>query len=140
MKGALPRTKRFTGDSKGWCPMRLLPLLILISACATSSTREADLSRDLAGRSAGAPQDCVSASPGVNLAPRDSRTLVYQRGDTVWVNRLRAACPGLDAMSTLVVETHGSRYCRGDRIRAVEPGLSIPGPICILGSFTPYRR
>ena len=120
--------------------MRLLPFLILVSACATGSAREADLGGELAGRSAGPPQDCVSTSPGVNLAPRDSQTLVYSRGDTIWVNRLPAACPGLNAISTLVIEAHGSLYCRNDRIRAVEPGQSIPGPMCRLGSFTPWRR
>jgi hypothetical protein len=120
--------------------MRLLPLLLIASACAASSAREADLSRDLAGRTAGPAEECVSASTGVNLAARDSQTLVYSRGDTIWVNRLDAACPGLDPISTLVIEAHGSRYCRGDRIRALEPGSSIPGPYCILGRFTPWRR
>ena len=119
--------------------MRLLPLLLL-AACATGADPEADLSGELAGRSAGPPQDCVTASAGDSLVPRDSRTLVYRRGDTIWVNRLAAACPGLNAMSTLIVEVHGSRYCRGDPIRAVEAGRTIPGPICTLGGFAPYRR
>ena len=120
--------------------MRLLPLLLLAPACAASSAREADLSSDLAGRTAGPPQDCVPASAGDSLVPRDSQTLVYRRGATIWVNRLAAACPGLNEMSTLIVEVHGSSYCRGDPVRAIEPGRSIPGPICVLGSFTPYRR
>jgi hypothetical protein len=119
---------------------RLLPLLLASACAAPSAEREADLSGELAGRTAGAPQDCVGASAGSTLAPRDSRTLVYRRGDTLWVNRLAAACPGLDPMSRLVIEVHGSRYCRGDRFRAIEPGLTIPGPICSLGPFTPYRR
>ncbi|HYE28237.1 MAG TPA: hypothetical protein VEA61_08385 [Allosphingosinicella sp.] len=119
--------------------MRLLPLLFL-AACATGSTREADLSRELAGRTAGPPQDCVTASPGDSLVARDPQTLVSRRGDTIWVNRLAAACPGLNPMSTLIVEVHGSQYCRGDRIRATEPGRSIPGPACLLGRFTPWRR
>jgi hypothetical protein len=119
--------------------MRLLPLLLL-TACATGSAREADLSNDLAGRSAGEPQECVTASPGAGLAARDARTLVYRRGATLWVNRLEAACPGLDPMSTLIVDVHGDRYCRGDRVRALDPGLTIPGPPCALGRFTPWRR
>ena len=119
--------------------MRLLPLLLLAPACTADSVREADLSRELAGRTAGAAQDCVPASPGANLVARDSRTLVYDRGDTLWVNRLGSACPGLHPTSTLIVDLHGSRYCRGDRFRTVEPGQSIPGPYCLLGAFTPYR-
>jgi hypothetical protein len=121
--------------------MRLLPLLLLAAACAaTGSAREADLSRELAGRSAGPPQDCVPASAGDGLVARDAQTLVYRRGDTLWVNRLEAACPGLDPMSTLIVDVHSSQYCRGDRIRTLEPGRTIPGPTCLLGRFTPYRR
>ena len=120
--------------------MRLLPLLLLAPACAAGSARQADLSLELAGRSAGPAQDCVASSPGANLAARDNRTLVYRRGDTIWVNRLAAACPGLDPMSTLIVDVHGSSHCRGDRFRAVEPGLTVPGPHCLLGPFTPWRR
>ena len=119
--------------------MRLLPLLVL-AACAGGPAREADLSLELAGRTAGPPQDCAPASAGDSLVARDPHTLVYRRGDTIWVNRLAAACPGLGPMSTLIVEVHGSQYCRGDRIRATEPGRVIPGPSCLLGAFTPYRR
>jgi hypothetical protein len=119
--------------------MRLLPLLLL-AACATGSAREADLSCELAGRTAGPAQNCVPASAGDSLVARDSRTLVYRRGDTIWVNRLTVPCPGLDPMSTLIVEVHGSTHCRGDHVRSIEPGQSLAGPICVLGTFTPYRR
>jgi len=124
--------------------MRLLPLLFLATACAANgggaSGGEADLTRELAGRVAGEPRDCVSASPGSNLTARDRQTLVYRRRDTIWVNRLRAECPGLHEASQLIIEVQGSQYCRGDHVRAREPGASIPGPICILDRFTPYRR
>lgn len=124
--------------------MRLLPLLLLASACAAGggapSGGETGLERELAGRTAGEPRDCVSTSSGANLAARGRQTLVYQLGDALWVNRLAAACPGLDEMSQIIIEVHGSRYCRGDHFRTRRPGESIPGPICVLGSFTPYRR
>ncbi|HEX8573259.1 MAG TPA: hypothetical protein VF759_10965 [Allosphingosinicella sp.] len=119
--------------------MRLLPLLLL-TACAAGPAGEADLSEELAGRSAGPPQDCVPASTLGNLAPRDSMTLAYRSGDTIWLNRLAATCPALRPTSTLIVEAHGSQYCRGDRFRTVEPGQSIPGGSCVLGPFTPWRR
>ena len=124
--------------------MRPLLLLIPLAGCAASNggpgERETDLSRELAGRTAGEPRDCVSASIGSNLTVRDRQTLVYRQGDTIWVNRLESACPGLDPMSRLIVVVHGGRYCRGDRVRGQEPGMSIPGPTCPLGRFTPYRR
>jgi hypothetical protein len=124
--------------------MRLLALLLLTAACAATdagpSSGEADLSRELAGRTAGEPRACVPTSPGTNLAARGRQALVYESGDTVWVNRLAASCPGLDEMSQIVIELHGSQYCRGDHFRARHAGQSIPGPICVLESFTPYRR
>jgi hypothetical protein len=124
--------------------MRLPPLPLLLAACAATgggpSRSEADLTRELAGRTAGEPRDCVPASPGATLVARGPQTLVHQRGDTIWVNRLKAECPGLEEHSQLIVEVHGSQYCRGDRFRTREPGISIPGPICVLDRFTPYRR
>ena len=124
--------------------MRLLPLLLLTAACAATgagpSGGEAGLSSELAGRTAGAVRDCVSMSQGANLAPRGRDTLLYRSGDTIWVNRLASSCPGLDEMSQIVIEVHGSQYCRGDHFKARDAGQSIPGPICVLGSFTPYRR
>jgi hypothetical protein len=125
--------------------MRLLPLLLLLApACAAGggapSGGETGLARELVGRSPGEPRDCVSASPGSSLVARGPQILVFERGDTVWVNRLRAECPGLEETSQLIIEVQGSQYCRGDRFRAREPGLSIPGPVCVLGSFTPHRR
>jgi hypothetical protein len=124
--------------------VRLLPLLLLAAACAATGTvmadDEAELAHELAGRSAGEPKDCVPTSTGANLAARGRRTLVYDQGATFWVNRLAADCPGLDSTSQIVIEVDGSRYCRGDRLRARHGGESVPGPICVLGDFTPYRR
>ncbi|MFL6845127.1 MAG: hypothetical protein ACJ8ER_09630 [Allosphingosinicella sp.] len=125
--------------------MRLLPLLLLTCACAAtagapSARDEAGLARELAGRTAGEPRDCVTADSGRSLVARDRQTLVYETGRTLWVNRLAAECPGLDPTSTLVLDLHGGQYCRGDHVRSVEPGMTIPGPVCILGQFTPYRR
>jgi hypothetical protein len=120
--------------------MRMLPILLIASACAAGPASEADLSSEIAGRSAPPPEECVPASSGANLVARDTRTLVYHHGDTLWVNRLAAACPGLDPMGQIVIQVHGSRYCRGDSFRTRRTGETIPGPICVLGSFTPYRR
>jgi hypothetical protein len=65
--------------------------------------------------------------------------LVYRERDTVYVNRLGADCPGMRPLTTLIVEAHGSQYCRGDRVRAAETGSTVPGPFCVLRDFVPYR-
>lgn len=122
--------------------MRFLPLLLALSGCAALGDREdegAELARQLAGRSAGAPQSCVPIAQATSLEIVDRQTLAYRVGSTTYVNRLPTDCPGMRPFNTLIVETHGSQYCRLDRVRALEPGSSIPGPICPLGDFIPYR-
>ena len=121
----------------------LMPLLVLGGCAAASEVEETSetraLSRQLAERVAGDPQECVPRLEGVSLHAVDGRTIVYDVPGTIWVNRVRDACPSLRPDVTLVVETFGDRYCRNDRVRALEPGTTIPGPICLLGDFTPYR-
>ena len=129
--------------------MRALPLLFIAAGCAAAGTQAGDrretrdqraLARELAELTPGEAERCVPARQNEALTIVDSRTVVLRSGPTVWVNRLDGPCPGLRPMSTLIVEAHGSQYCRGDRIRGLEPGSSIPGPLCVLRDFTPYRR
>ncbi|MDP9414780.1 MAG: hypothetical protein M3Q08_12005 [Pseudomonadota bacterium] len=125
--------------------MRSLLLLIALAGCAATGGepggREADaFARELAGRTAGEPESCVAAIQNQPLRIVDRRTIAYERGDTIWVNRLERDCPGLRPLNTLIVEVHGSQYCRGDRVRGLETGATIPGPICILRDFVPYRQ
>lgn len=126
--------------------MRIFPLLLALAGCAApgaqgpSRDQEA-LSRELAAREVGPPQTCIPADSGASgLTIVDSRTVTYERGRTLWVNRLEAECPGLRPLDTLILEVHGSQYCRNDRVRALPAGTTIPGPTCFLGTFTPYRR
>ncbi len=118
-------------------------LALALAGCAGRGSIEererSGLERALAGRTAGAPQACVPRVQATNLNAVDSRTVTYDTGGTLYVSRLAAECPGLRPDSTLVVETFGDRYCANDRLRALEPGTTIPGPICRLGEFTPYR-
>ena len=121
----------------------LLPALAL-AGCAASNDfpdmrQRAELATMLAGRSAGPAQQCVSAFPTQSLQVVDSTTIVYGSGRTLWVNRLAGPCPGLRPNETVIVEVHGSQYCRGDFVRGLTPGSTIPGPLCPLGDFTPYR-
>jgi hypothetical protein len=124
--------------------MRALLLAFLAVGCSlpgplSTANSQGDLAKELEGRVAGAPESCVATSASQGLRVVDPRTLVYQSGGRVWVNRLAADCPGLRPLDTVVVEVHGGRYCRGDRVRGLSPGTTIPGPTCPLGDFVPYR-
>lgn len=117
----------------------LVAALTLAGCTRPAEPPQAGLARELAGHVAEAPRSCVSTFPGQNLRVIDSSTLVYGFGRTIYVNHLPGPCPGIEQLNTIIVELHGSEYCRGDRIRGSEPGAIIPGPWCVLGNWTPYR-
>jgi hypothetical protein len=138
------RVGRFIAQGDEVKTIPSLVLALALAGCAAAGevedTREARaLERRLASRVAGEPRECVPRVQGQALTAADRRTIVYETPGEIWVSRLAADCPGLRPFSTLIVETHGDRYCRNDRIRALEPGTTIPGPICLLGRFTPHR-
>ena len=118
-----------------------LSLLLLLGGCALAERRTSgqdELAQELAGRVAGEPRSCIPTFSDRSLVPIDRQTLIYREGRRIWVNRLGSQCPGISPHSTLIVEVYSGQYCRGDRVRGLERGSSIPGPICILGEFVPY--
>ena len=124
--------------------MRWIIVLALLSGCAARTPGpnhdEAELAQELQGRTEGAASDCVSVTPGRSLDIVSQDMLAYREGRTIWVNRIPGGCGGMRPFDTLVIEPFSpGRYCRGDRVRAMQPGTSIPGPFCRLGNFTPYR-
>jgi hypothetical protein len=114
-------------------------VVLALAGCA-SSRAGGDEERRLAGRIAGEPRGCVSATGGAGLTIVSRGAVGYRSGETLWVNRMGPACIGMRPTDILIVEADGSRYCRGDRVRAIAAGSRIPGPTCILGDFIPYRR
>lgn len=125
--------------------MRAL-MLIAASAALAGCSRPvtppgSSLAQEIAGRVAGPAQSCVSSEPQQNLRIIDAQTIGYGWGRTIYVNHLGAPCPGLQPLSTLIVQPGiGGEYCRGDHVRGREMGAMIPGPVCILGEWIPYRR
>ena len=120
--------------------MRYLPILLL-AGCAQALEPPDDggaLAR-VAGAPTGAARACFSPAAGEALTVIDKQTVAYRSGRTLWVNRLSAPCPSLSSTSTLVIEQYGGQVCRGDRLRTIEHGLSIPSGACLLGHFTPHR-
>lgn len=120
-------------------------IALLIVATVASCTRPAsppgaDLAEALAGRTAGRPERCIDSSTSQGIHAIDSANLAYGWGRTVFVNHLGDQCPGLSSLSTIIVEDHRGQYCRGDRIRTIVPGTTIPGPSCVLSDWIPYTR
>ena len=125
--------------------MRAL-MLIAAAGCAASCSRPVappgqDFAQLTAGRVAGPAETCINSNTSENLHVIDPQTVAYGYARTIYINRLAAACPALSQFNTIIVEGGtGGQYCRGDRVRGLEPGAIIPGPSCNLGDWVPYRQ
>jgi hypothetical protein len=100
------------------------------------------LAKELDGKVAGAPVNCISDFNGTNLVRVSDDILLYRvSGNLVYKNNLRSSCPGLARDNDIVVsEVFGGQKCRGDLLKLVDRTSGIPGPVCSLGEFVPYRK
>ena len=121
--------------------LRALIGVLLIGGCTNAArTDRTPLGLELAAKPIGPARNCVPVSASEDLAVMPDGTLGVRTGKTLWINDTGKACKNISAMSTLIVERYGSQLCRGDHVRAVEFSGGIPGPVCILGDFVPYRE
>ena len=124
--------------------------LSLLAACAPvdstpqplTDKQSVVLSKQLAGKVAGEPQNCINDFNNTNLVRVSDDILLYRVSSRlVYENRLRYSCPGLARDNDIIVtEQFGSQQCRGDIIKLVDRLGGIPGPFCTLGEFVPYRK
>jgi hypothetical protein len=129
-----------------------LAAMASLAACAAGDAqsspspmteKQAKLLKDnLGGKVAGEPVRCISGSTASNVIRVSDDMLLYRvSGRLVYQNQLRGSCPGLARDSDVIVsEQYGSQLCSGDTIRLVDRMSKIPGPVCILGDFVPYRK
>lgn len=100
----------------------------------------AALAKELDGRVAGKPVNCIGTSASTRPMIIDENTILYREGGRVWRNTLVATCSRLSPYNAMITEVQGGQLCRNDRFRVLEPGTTIPGPYCRLGQFVPYER
>ena len=123
--------------------MRRLVILLALASCSPVAPAPAGsdpFARELAGRIAGPAKSCVSSNQSQGLRAVDGQTIAYELGTTLWVNRLEQACPAISPHNTIIAESNGAQFCRGDHIQGLETGAIIPGPTCTLRDWVPYRR
>jgi hypothetical protein len=121
--------------------MRLLALggATLLFACAVPQPMTTAAIPDLAGRTAGAPQRCLTFEQNESLRIASPNTLVYGSGRTIYLNTA-PGCSGFSSSDILILEPIGSQYCRGDFVRTRDNVSGLPGAGCRLGDFVPYTR
>jgi hypothetical protein len=133
----------------------ILSAALLVTACASSPQdeqrrleREAAiddvLSYKLDPAEYGDTKRCLSSMEFRSYRALDNRHLLFKgRGDRLWVNKLRARCPGLEPDSVLIVQRFGgNQFCSLDSFEATEwfGYAGRPGVRCILGDFQPVTH
>ena len=114
-----------------------------LSGPATARPRlapEAELASLLAGRTAGAPVDCID--PRVNSETRviDHTAIVYGSGRTIYVQR-PANARSLDSDDILVTRLTGSsQLCNVDVVHLHDRSGGWPRGFVMLERFVPYTR
>lgn len=116
----------------------MLPLTA--SHAAPRLTPEAELARELKGRTAGTPVDCISLRRVRSSRIIDDTAIVYDAGGTIYVNRPRAGAESLDRWDTLVTRLHSDRLCSIDTVRLYDSASRMETGFVFLGAFVPYRR
>ncbi len=100
------------------------------------------LAKQLDGKVPGEPKNCISnLGMGNFIRISDDMLLYRESGRLVYQNKLRSPCPGLARDNDIIVtESFGGQLCQGDLVRLVDRISGIPGPVCSLGEFVPYRK
>jgi len=135
--------------------MHILKLAILafpvtlVAACGQidSTTKPltekqtAVLMKELNGKVAGTPVNCISDFNATNTIRVSDNILLYRvSGRLVYQNTLRSTCSGLARDNDIIVsEQFGSQKCKGDIIRLVDRTSGMTSGVCSLGEFVPYR-
>lgn len=126
----------------------VLPLTLVAACGDVDSTpvpltekQSALLTKELNGKVAGKPVNCINDYDTSNLIRISDNMLLYRvSGRLVYQNNLRYSCPGIARDTDIIVsEQFGGQKCRGDVIRLVDRNSGMTGPVCSLGEFTPYR-
>ena len=122
----------------------LVPALLaagcMAEAPVSTPEGEAQIAAALAGRTAGAPLECVSS--------RDIRgprivggALIFDTGgSTVYLNRASGGCALFDEGRAVRTRTTTGRLCRGEIVTIFDPVSGTEFGGCTLGQFVPYSR
>jgi hypothetical protein len=111
-------------------------------AAALTPKQAERLDKELAGKVAGEPVNCLNgAGRNFNTIRVSDDIILYRAsGKLVYRNTLRGSCPGLARDDDImVVRSYGAGTCRGDFFHLVDRASGIRGPTCVFGEFIPYR-
>ena len=117
--------------------------LLVAAGAATAAPRlspEAQLAKALDGRVAGEPVDCISLSRVRSSRIIDDTAILYEAGNTIYVNHPRAGRESLDRWDTLVTKLFTSQLCSTDVVQLYDTSSRIQTGLVFLGEFIPYKK
>ena len=112
----------------------------LPAQAADRPSPEARLARAIEGRVAGEPVDCIDLRQARSSRVIQDTALIFEIGDTVYVNRPRAGADSLDEWDTQVTRPFGGRLCSIDPVNMIDPMTGMLEGVVFLDQFVPYRR
>ncbi len=107
---------------------------------ARRDTPDVQLTKLLAGRVAGKPQNCLPFDRSQSSIIIPGKAIVYRVGSTLWVNEPRSGASSLRDDDILVTRLYGTQLCSIDTVNLVDRASRFPRGFVILGQFTPYKR
>jgi hypothetical protein len=120
-----------------------LAAAMLVAAPAAAGPRlspEAQLAKALDGRVAGEPVNCLSLRNIRSSRIIDRTAIVYQVGNTLYVNRPRAGADSLDQWDVLVTRTFSSQLCSIEVVHLYDSSSHFQTGFVLLGDFVPYKK
>lgn len=117
--------------------------LLLAEAAADAKPRltpEQALAKVLEGRVAGEPVDCIYTPRVMSTRIYDKTAIVYDAGNTIWVNRPESGARMLDDNDIMVTTPFGSQLCSVDIVRMIDRGAGFWRGSVGLGQFVPYKK
>jgi hypothetical protein len=120
-----------------------LALATLIAAPAAAGPKlnpEQRLAKVIDGRLAGDPVSCINLRRIQSSQIIDRTAIVYEAGNTLYVNRPRAGAESLDSWDVLVVRPFNSQLCSIDAVDLYDRGSRMQNGFVLLGDFVPYRK
>lgn len=117
--------------------------LLLVGAAADAKPRltaEQSLAKTLEGRVAGEPVDCIYTPRVISTRVYDKTAIVYDTGNTIYVNRPDSGVRTLDDNDIMVTTPTGSQLCNVDIVRMIDRTAGFFRGSVSLGQFVPYKK
>jgi hypothetical protein len=97
------------------------------------------LAKALAGRTAGAPVDCINERSRMQII--DDQTILFRDRSIIYVQQPIGGCHGLSNNMSLIRNAFGTtRICSGDINRIVDIRTGFGTGACTYSDFVPYRK